>query len=246
MSELVTVITATTGNKFLEDNLKSVAEQTYPNVQHLLFVDGEDRMPGCYKAIQKYKRDGLDVVVLPYATGKDRFNGHRIYGMGTFAAKGEWMMFLDDDCTIDPNHIESNYKNVTEKPNFWSYSLRKIVDQDGDFICNDDCESLGQWPSVLHPEDYFIDVNCYFLPRQYAVQLLPIWYRKAREPGVMEVDRAMCAFLRHHFKDFDCTYEYTVNYRAGTSVTSVQKEFFLQSNERMLKNLNGKLPWRKQ
>lgn len=245
MSELVTVITATTGNEFLEDNLKSVADQTYPNVQHLVFIDGEENMPKCHRMIQKYKRDGLDIVVLPYATGKDRFNGHRIYGMGTFAARGEWIMFLDDDCFIDAEHVETNYKNVTERPNFWSYSFRNIVDADGKFICRDDCESLGQWPSVLHPEDYFIDVNCYFLPRQYAVQLLPIWYRKAREPGVMEVDRAMCMFLRHNFKDFDSTYKYTVNYRAGTSATSVQKEFFIQGNEKMARSFDNNLPWRK-
>lgn len=245
MSELVTVITATTGGEFLEDNLRSVAEQTHPNVQHLLFIDGEEHMPKCHKMIQKYKRDGLDIVVLPYSTGKDRFNGHRIYGMGTLAAKGEWMMFLDDDCFIDPTHIESNYKNVTEKPNFWSYSLRNIVDANGEFICRDDCESLGQWPSVLNKNDYFIDVNCYFLPRQYAIQILPIWYRKAREPGVIEVDRAMCMFLRQHFKDFDCTYEYSVNYRAGTSATSVQADFFKWGNDKMSQMLDNKLPWSK-
>ena len=245
MSELVTVVTATRGNKYLSECLESVSNQTHDKIQHLVFVDGDDALADAEPQLGKYGHKGLDVIRLPYSTGADRFNGHRIYGMGTFAAKGDWIMFLDDDCTIDPEHIESNYKNVTEKPNFWSYSLRKIVDQNGKFICNDDCESLGQWPSILHPQDYFIDVNCYFLPRQYAVQILPIWYRKAREPGVMEVDRAMCTFLRQHFKDFDCTYEYSVNYRAGTSVTSVQKDFFLQGNHRMKKNLNDKLPWRK-
>ena len=57
--------------------------------------------------------------------------------------------------------------------------MRNIVDGEHRFLCRDDCESLGKWPSVLHPEDLFIDVNCYFLPKlleaRKAQKRLRIW-----------------------------------------------------------------------
>lgn len=245
MSELVSVITATTGNQYLSECIESVANQTYDNIQHLIFVDGEERHNDALAQIGKYKHKNLEVILLPYPVGDNRFNGHRMYAAGSYLCKGEWMMWLDDDNTIDPEHIESQYKNVTEKPNFWGYSLRKIIDKKGDYVAHDDCESLGQWPTILHPNDYFVDVNCYFLPRNIAIQMSPIWYRQFRTPGQMEIDRAMYMFLSNNFKDFDSTYEYTVNYRTGNTERSVKSEFFLRGNQAMLQQRNGELPWKK-
>lgn len=245
MSELVSVITATTGSKYLTETLKSVAEQTYDNIQHLIFVDGTERVPDAMQQLKEFERPGLDVIILPYPTGTNRFNGHRMYASGSYLCKGDWMMWLDDDNTIDPTHIESQYKNVTERPNFWSYSMRKIIDKDGKYVAHDDCESLGQWSTIIHPNDYFVDVNCYFLPRNIAIQMSPVWYRQFRTPGQLEIDRAMYMFVSNNFKDFDSTYEYTVNYRTGNTERSVQSEFFLRGNEAMLQRLDGKLPWKK-
>ena len=40
----VTIITATTGSNYLTKNILSVQAQTYPDVQHLVVVDGEDHV----------------------------------------------------------------------------------------------------------------------------------------------------------------------------------------------------------
>ena len=37
---LVTIITATTGNELVRQNIDSVLNQTYDNIQHLVVVDG--------------------------------------------------------------------------------------------------------------------------------------------------------------------------------------------------------------
>jgi hypothetical protein len=58
----------------------------------------------------------------------------------------------------------------------WAFSLRKIMDADDNFVCFDDCESLGKWPWVLSDNDHFVDVNCYFLPKSIAPRVSPIWY----------------------------------------------------------------------
>ena len=41
MQPLVTIVTATTGNPLVKDTMESVINQTYTNIQHLIFVDGE-------------------------------------------------------------------------------------------------------------------------------------------------------------------------------------------------------------
>ena len=149
---------------------------------------------------------------------------------------------------LEPNHIESLVKLVQEKNLDWAYSLRKIIDKDGNVLCLDDCESLGMWASILHPEDYFVDVNCYFVKKQVAVGITPVWYRKFREPGQMEIDRAIASVLMHQNNKlkFDCTRDYTVKYRVGNTGLSVQAEFFLKGNEAMLQKYNGNLPWKKE
>lgn len=243
----VTVITATTGNPKLSQAILSVANQTHKNVEHLLIVDGPERYSKVDAILGEFS--GRDIshvkrVDLPYSIGKDRWNGHRIYPAGTYMADGEYVMFLDDDNYLDENHIKDCLETI-KKGNTWAYSMRKIIDEKGYYICNDDCESLGKWASVLHPEDFFVDVNCYFLPTILAVQISPFWYRKFREPGQPEVDRVLCHVLRQVAPQYDSTYKYSINYVVGNTENSVKGEFFIKGNEEMAKRYKGELPWKK-
>jgi glycosyltransferase involved in cell wall biosynthesis len=240
MKPMVTVITPTTGAPYLKKALESVKSQTYENIQHLVVVDG--RHDEAANIIFDSPNEKMDTIHLPYSTGIDRYNGHRIYGAMTYLCKGDFVCFLDEDNWLDPDHVESLVK-VIETGNQWAFSLRKITDKDGNYMCNDDCESLGLWPSCLN--DYFIDVGCYFFPKNIALQLSPIWYRKAREQGVPEVDRMLIHVLRQNNLTYDTNYKYTLNYRTGNTERSVQKEFFLHHNELMKQKYNGKLPWQK-
>lgn len=238
MNPLVTIVTATTCTPLLRQNLNSVLAQTYSNIQHLVVVDGVHH---CEKL--DYILDA-DTIILPYATGTEQYNGHRIYGAATFLAKGDYIMYLDEDNWIEPNHVQSLIDLATEKSDGFYCSLRKITDMDGNFICNDDCESLGNWMSVIN--DYFIDVNCFFLPKKLALNLTPIWYRRARHPEDQpEVDRALTFVLRQNKIPCYVTGEYTVNYRAGNRADSVQAQFFLQGNKIMYEKYGGDFPWRK-
>lgn len=238
MNPLVTVVTATTCTPYLKQNINSVLAQTYSNVQHLVVIDG------------KHHREKLnydipsDVIILPYATGTEQYNGHRIYGAATYLAKGDYIMYLDEDNWIEPEHVKSLVECLGDTPNSYACSLRKITDMDGNFICNDDCENLGNWESVIG--DYFVDVNCFFLPKKLALQLTPIWYRRARHPEDQpEVDRALTNVLRFNKLKCIVSGQYTVNYRAGNRSDSVQAQFFLQGNQIMEQKYGGTFPWRK-
>jgi len=245
----VSIITATIGKPQLANCIKSVRDQTYKNIEHIVVVDGKEHWEKADSVLYNaaFPRGGNStdrLVVLPDATGKDRFNGHRIYGAFTFLVDGDYVIWLDDDNSLESNHIE-NLVNLVQKKNLdWAYSFRQIVDDEGKFICYDDCESLGVWKSVIN--DFFIDLNCFFVKKQVAIGMSSVWYRKAREPGVAEIDRAISSILMNEQNKlkFDCTREYTLKYRVGSTGISVQADFFLRGNEAMLKYHNNNLPWK--
>jgi len=244
----VSVITATTGNARLADCIESVRNQTYKNIEHVVVVDGRSRWESVSEildALEFPNGSNEHVIVLPHPTGLNRFNGHRIYGGFSFLASGDYIAWLDDDNEFTPNHIESLVRITEEKNLDWAYSLRQIVDSEGKFICNDDCENLGKYKSVIN--DHFVDVSCFFVRRELAVNIAPVWYRQARPPqGVMEVDRALTAVLMHEQNKlkFDTNNDYTVKYRVGSTGISVQADFFINGNAEMLKRYAGKLPWK--
>ena len=244
----VSVITATTGNARLADCIESVRNQTYKNIEHVVVVDGRSRWESVSEildALEFPNGSNEHVIVLPHPTGLNRFNGHRIYGGFSFLASGDYIAWLDDDNEFTPNHIESLVMITEEKKLDWAYSLRQIVDSEGKFICNDDCENLGKYKSVIN--DHFVDVSCFFVRRELAVNIAPVWYRQARPPqGVMEVDRALTAVLMHEQNKlkFDTNNDYTVKYRVGSTGISVQADFFINGNAEMLKRYAGKLPWK--
>ena len=245
----VSVITATTGNARLADCIKSVRNQTYKEIEHHVVVDGRSRWEQVEKilAAAEFPNGNNEFVhVLPYPTGLNRFNGHRIYGGFSFLADGEYISWLDDDNEFTLNHIESLIKVIQENKLDWAYSLRQIVDSEGRFICYDDCENLGKYKSILN--DNFVDVSCFLIRKELAANISPIWYRQARPPnGIMEVDRALTAVLMHPQNNlkFDSNNDYTVKYMVGNTQVSVQAEFFLSGNQEMLKRYNGVLPWKK-
>ena len=239
MDPLVTVITPTTGNPLLEAALESVARQTYQPIQHLVIIDGSERSPAARRLISTRS---IDVIELPYPTGLDGFQGHRIYGAAPYLARGDLICFLDEDNWMDEIHVES-LVDVLRKGHQWAFSLRKIVDQEGKFICLDNCELLGKWPSILSPDDYLVDVNCFMLSKQLAVNVSPICHRKFRQPGVLEIDRMLVRVLRQNAPRFESSYLYSMNYRVGSTPRSVQASFFLDGNRRMEERFQGQLPW---
>ena len=240
MKPLVTVITPTTGSHQLYNVLASVSKQTYSNIEHIVVADG----PQYSKATQGMLEGSQALLMqLPYNTGHSQYNGHRIYGAMSYIANGDYLCFLDQDNWYEDNHIES-LVDVIQQGNDWAYSLRKIVSQEGKYICNDDCESLGKWDSVIN--DKFIDVNCFMIPKAAAIQFSPYWYRRARHPQEQpEVDRILSPFMMQMCKKFDTNGEYTVNYRVASRADSVQDVFFIKGNEVMKQRMNGEYPWRK-
>jgi hypothetical protein len=153
---------------------------------------------------------------LPYATGKDRFLGHRIIGASAFLGRGISSVILTRTIgstgTMSLHCSKSSGKGPPGPIHCGKLST-------GMAISNDDCKSLGKWPSVLGPNDYLIDTNCYFLPRMAAVVSSPVWYRRFREPNTLDADRAIVHLLRAQNADYDSSRRYSVNYVSKTPLS---------------------------
>lgn len=237
----VAVVTPTIGTKYLQKNLESVSNQTYTNLKHVVVCDGPEHEDAVRSVSKNYNVVNM---FLPENTGSGGYNGHRIYASVPYLIDADYFIFLDEDNWIDSNHVETLVNTVSGFD--WAFSLRKIVDKDDNYICNDDCESLGLWPTCLSDQEYFVDVGCYFLPKRVAIQTAPIWYRRARHPQEQpEVDRLLIQVLRQNKLSYQTTTQYTLNYRVGNRADSVQSEFFIRGNQMMQQKYSGVFPWTK-
>jgi glycosyltransferase involved in cell wall biosynthesis len=245
----VTVITGTTGSRHLHDCLKSVQDQSYPHVEHMVVIDGPKFSAAATTIIESAGNSRpIRTVQLPYNTGRDRFNGHRIYGAMPFLCNSNFVAYLDEDNWFNPNHIESLISLIVDHELLWAYALRNVVDQSGSIITTGDCESLGRWAAwdaanPDHPGAHLIDVSCYMISRHLATRFSWVWNRRTRQPGVNEVDRELCRRLMKFAARFETTGQHTVNYRVGSTELSVNENYFLRGNRIMANRYPDGLPW---
>lgn len=249
---LVTVVTPVTGNPLMRKAIESVQNQTYPDVEHLVVIDGQEREESAKLILQDMELSRHRVIVhcLPRPTGKDGYVGHRIYGMSAFLVESDYVCFLDEDNWYDPDHVESLIKLVTERSLDWAFSLRKIVDRDGYFLCLEDCQSLGQWQGINN--ETMVDASCFFLRKDVAIKTSFIWYGKIYQEIKIgnkvygnNPDKALCNFLLEKYPRTATTGLYSVNYRLSGAVSTSALPVFLQGNQIKQQQYPNGFPWRR-
>ncbi len=258
----VTIVSPVTGNPLMRQAIESVQRQTYRNIEHLIVVNSKELEEKVRQILSNIDTPQITthVLCLPYPTGKDRFIGYRIYGMAPFLVNGDYICYLDEDNWYDPEHIEALVRITQEKGLDWAYSLRKIVDRDGNFLCLDDCESLGKWKcSTPNTNGYYVDNNSYFLKKSLALKFSHVWYVKSRSivrikgniarirgnENTQTPDAILCNLLLEQYPQVDTSGLYSVNYRLGGSNQSVKPDFFYHYNQIRQKEYPNGFPWRK-
>lgn len=235
--EKAVVIIPTIGSKETRKAIESVLSQTHPTTCYVI-CDGEEYWDKTKEITSDYlSNENFKLCYLPVNVGAKGFYGHRIYAAFSHLVNEKYILFLDPDCWFENNHVESCIKSIEEKNLKWSYSLRKIYDKEGNFVCSDDCESLGKWKAWT--DCNLIDTNSYCITKEIMIKLTPIWH------GGWGVDREFLSVLMQHFPNYECTGLYTSNYRLGGNPGSVTKEFFQQGNKVMNDFYKGNFPWRK-
>jgi glycosyltransferase involved in cell wall biosynthesis len=232
------VVTPTIGSPKCLDAIHSVMDQTYPT-DHLVIVDGQGHDEQTINSIKNL----VDCLELPYNTGNafgQKFWGHRIFsGIASFV-NHDVILFLDDDNWFDPDHVQWQVHNIAKHNLDFSYSLRKVYTKDKQFICADDCESLGKhpvWNSTPGQEHYHLDTSAYAFKREFLVSWGHFWH------GGYAQDRKFYNMVRG-FANHKGTGQYSLNYRIGSTEASASREFFERGNAAMLhKYQHTGCPW---
>lgn len=238
----VAVITPTIGSEELAECIESISRQIYKNIIHYVVVDGQHFLDKVNSVLSKVSNsERVKLVVLPENTGGQGYYGHRVYGAFPYLVNSDFVSFLDEDNWFDDDHISKLVDLVLEKKLEWAYSLRKVMSKNGDFICNDDCDSLGIWGKWLSEQNH-IDANCYFLKRELAIRSSTIWNRKGYSSDILNPDKALCRWLLNNELKGYTTGSYTMNYRLGSSDNSATTKYFLDGNIAM-RNKYKYFPW---
>jgi glycosyltransferase involved in cell wall biosynthesis len=230
----VAVVTPTIASEHLKKCIDSVDKQTYEDIVHYIFIDGCQYEPKAREILVGSSKTRM--IELEENVGKGWY-GHRVYAACSFLVNADVICYLDEDNFLEPNHIETVVKKLQEG-NDWVYSLRNIHDKEGKFLCEDNCESLGKWPVYFNPEVHHIDTSCFAVRRDVAIHVGQHWY------GKWGADRQFFGALKKYFSKYDCTNQYTTNYRLDGNENSVNEKFFTEGNKINNEKHQGNFPWK--
>ena len=226
----IMVITPTTGKHTLYKAIESVQNQTV-KTDHLVVLDGQDAWAKVRMTPSNYSCKWM---LLPENVGGNGWYGHRVYAAMPLMVNADYILFLDEDNWFEPNHVETMINKIKSKDLMWAYSLRRICNEVGEYIRDDDCESLGRWPAFYDHTLNFVDTNCYCFRREYLVTVAHKFY------GQWGADRPFYKAAASDLPSFGCTGEATVNYRAPERLFGM----FEEGNKLMKQAYKEPLPWR--
>jgi len=245
MTAPAVVITPTTGLPFLAKAMESTNTQP---CEHWIVVDGAEHAQKVSNILYAGDYVNKKIILLPENTGKPhqhwsrkdgvKFFGNRVYAGISNLVNAEHVLFLDEDNWFEPNHVETMLAliNMPERDHEWVYSLRKCVDQNDNYLFNDDCDSLGIFASWKNIN--LVDMNCYCFKTEFLMKI-----NSTLQTDYYWTDRLLSRVAVSTAKDYysyGCTGLYTVNYRLRPDA----EVFFREGNEFMNKLYNGNFPWR--
>lgn len=241
MNKSALVVIPTIGNPSVIDAVVSVMDQSYV-CQCLIVIDGAKYKEETYKHFPKDWLDSnglVSVLELPWNTGANNFYGHRIYGAVSFLFDHDYLFYLDSDNWFERTHVQTMVEACENNNWSWCHSLRKIYDKNKNYICEDNCESLGKYPIYFNSGQHLVDTSTYCIRKEVTIPIAPAWY------SGWGGDRRFFAAISQHFPNFGCTGEYTVNYRLDGNPGSVTADFFLNGNNLMKNHYPTHFPWAK-
>lgn len=230
-----TVVIPTIGSPTLDKAIASVVNQMHPNVKCWVVIDGPEYVANTLAITQKYPQ--IEIMAIPENTGANGFYGHRIYAAAGFLVNTDYVLFLDQDNWMQPEHVATLVDNCERKQLDWSYSLRSIHDREGTYLLDDNCESLGKWPIYLSDQHNLVDTSCYCVRREVITKISGAWY--AGWGG----DRQFYQAISQYFPNFGTTGRHSLCYRLDGNPGSVNQEFFAQGNQIMTARYPQGFPW---
>jgi hypothetical protein len=240
------VIIPTTGAPELECAIASVMNQSVPT-DVLVVFDGKS----FDRDIDLPRDDRVSKIVLPFNTGNGRtgtihkdlprhWYGSREMTAAAYLINNDYVMVLDQDNWLREDHVERCLEKLEPSAHSGSqlvYCLRNIYSKDGEFVCRDECESLGKRSGI---SGLLIDTSCYFYRSDFLMHTAHLWL------WGWGSDRVYLQRLLRNFGDqlLGETGRYTLNYRLGGNDGSVKAGLFIEGNRQAhMRYGNGVMPW---
>ena len=212
--ESVLVVIPSMNSPLLMDAVNSVLSQkTMANVEALVVWDHPQN-----QNFPEFESPKIKTMLLPWNTGSNGFYGHRIYSMVGHISDHEYILFLDEDNFFEPSHIKDCLETFKYNPGLdFVHSRRNVVTKEGEFVCPDTFEAIGEDPINL------VDTSTYCFRRNFLVNYGNIWNYQ------WGADRRFFQIVKHNkLGKYASTGNYTVNYRLDGNPGSPTKEFFLE------------------
>lgn len=228
----IAVVTSTQGRPTIKRTIKSVQDQTR-KATHYVFIHGANHSD---KA-KPHLSDDTVAVYLPNANGHNGLGMAPVYALAPYVIDEDIIFYLDDDNWYEPDHIESLASLIEENDLGWAYSLRKIVDNEGNWICDDNCESLGCQPNASG--HYLVDNSCYAVRADVARRYGYAWY----VPIVS--DRNFQAELMRNRIRCGTTGKHSANYRLSHDGTGGMTPQMFMDNNNFMSSRFTDFPWTK-
>lgn len=236
----VGIITAATGNPLLVDAVRSIDNQEYDYWHHYLFYDGVISYETFCRQREEYASERRHCAYWPSRIGGKGLEGRRLYAAAPSLINEDITIILNEDDWFLPNHIES-LVNLIEKDKLdWAYSLRRVYDKQGNFLFNDNCESLGKWPVWHDAYHHMVETCSYAVKTPIMLNVANVYNYRGFGPDRLQYD-----FLSKNYPKFDCTGLYSMCFRLGGNPGSVSREFFERGNDVMKERYGFKFPWAK-
>ena len=101
-NEMISIITATIGRDVFKETLESINSQTVSyDIYHYIVVDnGDENLSKVKILLEEVKEEShikRFIISLPFSSGKNRYNGHKIYASIPQFVETEYICFFDDD-----------------------------------------------------------------------------------------------------------------------------------------------------
>jgi hypothetical protein len=236
-----TIITATIGSPYFCKLLDTINKQTFlttenGNIEHIIAIDNaptnKKKVEEQFIASNSHQNVKRIVFDIPLQSGADGYLGYTIYSSMVQFAKGQFVIFLDDDNELRDDHLMIFFAEINKGNIDWLYSLRTIIDENSNSITIDDCESLGHLaPPFYNQNDRLIDMNCYCVSSNIA-KLNGHYLNRKANYGDGDGDRIFAKLLMLNYPNFNCTKQFSLLYRI-TPQSKIRKELFIQGKQYM-------------
>lgn len=208
----VCIIIPTIGTQYVYDAIKSAVEQEYP-CRCIVVTDGEKYRSSVENVVSQFPSGKIELINLPFNTGHSGYNGHRIYASLPFLLDTDYIAYLDEDNILEKNHISSMISLIEEekkkgKDPAMIHSLRSIIHNNGEYLCNDNFESIGP----------FADTSTMLLKKDIACRYGYLWII---EENISKFSTFICrpndrilSCTLYEKEYCVCTRKYTIRYRS--------------------------------